>query len=463
MGATPALAESEIRFRTVADNIPQLAWMAGLDGRRIWYNRRWYDYTGQTPDEARNWGWRKVHHPDHLERVAESLRRACEAGEPWEDTFPLRGSDGSYRWFLARAVPVRNAEGRETLWFGTNTDLTERLAAEAALVRREAEFRAIFETAAAGVTEVDLQTGRYLRVNRRFCEIVGRTEAELLSGLGPEDVRHPEDDSVSAAARRTLITDGRYELERRYLRPDGTVVWVRASTAVVARDAEGRATRTVAVVQDITASKQAEHRQALLVAELNHRVKNALAVVQAMADQTLRGAGRDPARFAVDFTARLRTLARAHDLLTKSGWEPAGLGEVMRTALAPWLEETADARISVAYPDCNQATVSPKQAQALVLALHELATNATKHGALSRPDGRVELRCDKSATGYLILEWSETAGPPVAGPPARRGFGNRLLERALMHDLGSSASTELHFERSGLRAVIRFAPSSAEA
>jgi two-component sensor histidine kinase len=107
--------------------------------------------------------------------------------------------------------------------------------------------------------------------------------------------------------------------------------------------------------------------------------------------------------------------------------------------------------------------VSPKQAQALVLALHELATNATKHGALSRPDGRVELRCDKSATGYLILEWSETAGPPVAGPPARRGFGNRLLERALMHDLGSSASTELHFERSGLRAVIRFAPSSAEA
>ena len=123
--AEAALAESEARFRAVADNIPQLAWMADPDGRRVWYNRRWYDYTGLTPEEARGWGWRRAHHPEFLARAFARMRRAWEAGEPWEDTFPLRGADGDYRWVLTRAVPVRDALGRVAHWFGTNTDVTE--------------------------------------------------------------------------------------------------------------------------------------------------------------------------------------------------------------------------------------------------------------------------------------------------------------------------------------------------
>jgi PAS domain S-box-containing protein len=459
--AEAALAESEARSRAVADNIPQLAWMAEPDGRRIWYNRRWYEYTGQTPEEARDWGWRWVQHPDHLERVLEGTRRAWETGEPWEDTFPLRRYDGDYRWFLTRAVPVRDAKGLIAFWFGTNTDVTAQQEAEAALTAHAAEFRAIFETAAAGVTEVNLRTGRYLRVNRRFCEIVGRTEQELLGGLGPDDLSHPEDRGANAAALAAAAADGRYELERRYLRSDGIVVWVRASAAVAARDETGQATRTVAVVQDITERKRAEQRQSLLVAELNHRVKNALATVQALADQTLRGADGDPGRFVTDFTARLRTLARAHDLLTRRGWEPAGLGEVARAALELWLEEGGDCRVSLAGTD--EAMVSPRQAQALVLALHELATNAAKHGALSRPGGRVELCGRMGAGGVLTLEWSETGGPPVAGPPVRRGFGTRLLERGLPQDLGPSGFVKLCFEPGGLRAVIRFSPPGASA
>ena len=122
--AEAALAESEARLRAVADNIPQLIWIAHPDGRRYWFNRRWYEYTGQTPEEARDWGWRKAHHPDFRERVLEGLRRAREAGEPWEDTLPLRRHDGDYQWFLTRAVPVRDPEGRITHWFGTNTDVT---------------------------------------------------------------------------------------------------------------------------------------------------------------------------------------------------------------------------------------------------------------------------------------------------------------------------------------------------
>ena len=123
--AERALAESEARFHAIADNIPQLAWMAEPDGRRVWFNRRWYDFTGLTPEEARGWGWRQAHHPEFLERALARMGRAWEAGEPWEDTFPLRGRDGEYRWFLTRAAPVRDAQGRVAHWFGTNTDVTD--------------------------------------------------------------------------------------------------------------------------------------------------------------------------------------------------------------------------------------------------------------------------------------------------------------------------------------------------
>lgn len=120
------LRDREDQFRTMADALPQLAWMADVNGWIYWYNRRWYEYTGTTLDEMQGWGWRKVHHPEHVDRVVRSIRRSWDTGEPWEDTFPLRGANGQYRWFLSRAVPLKDAEGNVTRWFGTNTDITER-------------------------------------------------------------------------------------------------------------------------------------------------------------------------------------------------------------------------------------------------------------------------------------------------------------------------------------------------
>lgn len=128
-----ALRESEEQFRTMADSLPQLAWMADEKGWIYWYNRRWYEYTGTTLEEMEGWGWRKVHDPGHVDRVVEGIRHSFDTGEPWEDTFPLRGADGQYRWFLSRAVPIREADGRIKCWFGTNTDITER--------RRQEEFQ----------------------------------------------------------------------------------------------------------------------------------------------------------------------------------------------------------------------------------------------------------------------------------------------------------------------------------
>jgi PAS domain S-box-containing protein len=127
-----AARESEGRFRTMAESIPQLAWMADARGAIFWYNQRWYEYTGTDFDGMAGWGWQSVHHPDYVEQVSERYRRAMESGDPWEDTFPLRGRDGRFRRFLSRALPMRDAEGRVVRWFGTNTDVEEQLRAEEA-------------------------------------------------------------------------------------------------------------------------------------------------------------------------------------------------------------------------------------------------------------------------------------------------------------------------------------------
>ncbi|AIT81523.1 histidine kinase [Novosphingobium pentaromativorans US6-1] len=124
------LQESEERFRLLADNISQLAWIADSEGWIFWYNKRWFDYTGTTLEAMQGWGWKAVHHPDHVDRVVERVQHSWDTGEDWEDTFPLRGADGQYRWFLSRAVPIRDERGGIICWFGTNTDVTEMRDAE---------------------------------------------------------------------------------------------------------------------------------------------------------------------------------------------------------------------------------------------------------------------------------------------------------------------------------------------
>ncbi|HZQ24154.1 MAG TPA: ATP-binding protein [Terriglobales bacterium] len=134
---TEELRESESQFRSLANSIPQLAWMANPDGSVFWYNQRWYDYTGTTIDQVQGKGWTRTVHPEHSGRVVAGMQRCWELGVPWEDTFPLRDQQGNYRWFLSRALPIRDAAGNVVRWFGTNTDITERKQAEEALVKSE--------------------------------------------------------------------------------------------------------------------------------------------------------------------------------------------------------------------------------------------------------------------------------------------------------------------------------------
>lgn len=139
--AEQAVRDSEAFTRSVLENMAQFAWMGDETGSLFWYNQRWYDYTGTTLEQMQGWGWQAVQHPDYVDQVTEKYKHAIEQGIEWEDTFPLRGRDGQYRWFLSRAVPIRNSEGRVMRWFGTNTDISERIGVEAELeaARRQAE------------------------------------------------------------------------------------------------------------------------------------------------------------------------------------------------------------------------------------------------------------------------------------------------------------------------------------
>ncbi len=155
---TEQLRQSEEQFRTLANSIPQLAWMADAQGSIFWYNQRWYDYIGEGRQDIEGWGWTSVQHPDHVGRTMERLERAWSAGELWEDTFPLLGKDGKYKWFIARAVPLRDSQGSVARWFGTCTDISDQIAAEekirhlnSQLQQRLAELEAIMQVLPVGV------------------------------------------------------------------------------------------------------------------------------------------------------------------------------------------------------------------------------------------------------------------------------------------------------------------------
>ena len=136
-------ADSELQFRAMADFMPHLVWFTDHRGGTVWYNRRWYEYTGSSPDDVRGWGWAKAVHPEYAESALESFQRAWNAGTAWEDTYPLRRHDGEYHWFLARAAPFRDAAGKLIRWFGTNTDINDRIEAERLqeLLTREVNHR----------------------------------------------------------------------------------------------------------------------------------------------------------------------------------------------------------------------------------------------------------------------------------------------------------------------------------
>jgi len=307
---------AEERFRTLAENIPTLCWMAGPDGDISWYNSRWYEYTGAPHDDRDGRGWRTVVDPTVEAEVMARWRHCLATGEPFEMTFPIRGADGKFRPFLTQVVPLHDERGGIVRWFGTNTNMT------------------------------------------------------------------------------------REHRDRERLR--------------------------------------------LMVNELNHRVKNTLATIQAIASLTLR-ADEEPEQVRKNLTARIVALSKAHDVLTDTQWSGANLREIAALAAAPYSLADGGARIVIDGPATR---LPPKTAIAIALAFHELATNAAKYGALSVAAGSVALNWSEESAGrrrVLRITWREIGGPPVQAP-RRTGFGTRLIQRGLAADLNGRVQIDYRTE-----------------
>jgi PAS domain S-box-containing protein len=286
---------------------------------------------------------------------------------------------------------------------------------------------------------------------RRF-EFVS-SAAEKLLGHPPEDLKrdpelwfariHPEDRSVVGAIIEAGDTHRELPaIEYRFVDPDGIVKWVRDKPFVLPTEGGGR--RIGGLIRDVTDNKLAERQRELLVAELNHRVKNTLAIVQAIAAHTLHASS--PRDFETAFISRLETLAKAHDLLTRSHWNGASLKDVVDTSLAPFHGPEAKDRIATSGPNI---WIAPNTAVTLALAFHELATNATKYGSLSNEAGLVQItwRVEPEIEPREVqLRWRECGGPPLTAP-TRKGFGSLLMERVLAYD--AQGRTKLSFPASG--------------
>ena len=292
--AQGALRESEERLRTLADNISQFAWITDEKGWTFWYNKRWFEYTGTTLEEMEGRGWRKVYHPDHVDRVVEKISRCYETGEPWEDTFPLRSKDGTYRWFLSRALPIRDESGKVVRWFGTNTDVTEQRAAEEALRASEAKFRSVFEQAAIGMARVSFTDARWIDVNDAFCNMLGRSREEMLGTPWPK-ITHADDVDLDMIPFRKMAAGEleNYSVEKRFIHKQGRNIWARLTLSLV-RDAEGRPDYEIAIIEDVTERKRAEEavwkaneqlleadrRKNEFLAVLSHELRNPLAPIR---------------------------------------------------------------------------------------------------------------------------------------------------------------------------------------
>jgi two-component sensor histidine kinase len=356
------------------------------------------------------------------------------------------------------AVAMRSLENRR------EARQAGRFAAEAeARQAREERLRLALDAAGGCAWEVHPPTG-LSTWDAAARDLFGMPEEALPFDDALGLLAHPEDaGAVRDAVSRALdpAGDGRCAVEHRGARPgaDGRQRWfLSVGRARFSAENGRRATRLVCASLDVTGRRAAAERQALLVGELNHRVKNTLAVVLALAEQTRRATSRggpERRRFHADFQSRLLALARAHDLLTRGAWQATDLAELARAALAPFgILAAADGPPRI-EADGPRVLLAPEPAVALAMALHELATNASKHGALSSPDGQVSLAWGPAPEREAALDiaWTETGGPPLDGPPAHSGFGQRLLERALARQLEGEAVSE--YPRAGFAFRLR--------
>jgi len=342
----------------------------------------------------------------------------------------------SYWWFLAALIAKVARE------------IGERKRIDVAL--KESEIR-LQQTLRAGQMVAfawDPGTGLSRR-SENASEILGLEARAATHGLGKDFLTrlHPDDRKCFFAQIKGLCPERpSYSASFRFIRPDGREAWLE-ETGKAEFDASGRYVRIKGLTCDITERKRAQEQQRLLVRELDHRVKNVLASVGAVAQRTREGSGSVD-EFLQGFDGRIQSMANAHGLLSRSHWQGVSLKELVNNELAPCVR-TGGA--GVVGPD---VLVSAEAAQPIAIVLHELVTNASKYGALSAPHGHISVRwrCQQSGDAEVLsIDWTETGGPTVAAP-TETGYGTRCIRSLIPYELGGAV--DLVFDPAGVRCTI---------
>lgn len=357
-----------------------------------------------------------------------------------------RRKDGSKIRMIYSLTPIREISGRTVGYAVVAHDVTEREKAARQLREAVARTALALEAGRMGTFELDFESKRCSWSDQVY-GIFGLDSSTYQPDLKDSlELVHPEDRGLLQKGLEGAQRGEALELELRVRHSDGRYVWVQ-SRGLVRFDSQGNPQTLFGVISDITERKEAERRQHLLVGELNHRVRNTLATVQAIASQTLRRA-KSPAEFVPSFTERIQALSRAHTLLTRSAWQGTDLDSLIREQLILGGSD----RIICGGP---AVSLEPQTALQLALVLHELGTNARKYGSLSVPQGMVSVNwiIEHTDTGPVLqLKWLERGGPPVT-PPETTGFGTLLIERSLQQ--GQGGTSRISYDPDGLTCTIR--------
>jgi PAS domain S-box-containing protein len=446
--------ESEVRLRLAIRAAHIGIWDWDLETGEITYSPRAREIYGFGADQPiTHAAIAAATHPRDLEKNTALTRRALNpASQDKTASYEYRlkrPETGEIRWVEAYGEAMfARVEGKRTAirYLGTIRDITDRKKSEAALASSETRQRLAIDAARMAVWDYDFATDTFR----------GSPELNRIYGFEPsatptaEQLRacyaHGEQERVREVTEKAIREGHRQiEVEFQCRHPHGDTRWVLLRAEVTLAE-DGSYERAIGVVMDIDERKRSDERQALLLRELNHRVKNSLSVVQSLAAQTFRGDNARPEAVR-DFRDRIQALAKANDVLLQQDWVAFSLPALVRQITEPYFDHRAGRFII----DGGDLDVPPSLNVPIALALHELCTNAAKFGALSADGGHVEIRW-RQVGRHVELDWSEHGGPPV-GAPQTDGFGTRLISKVLASQIGE---VDLDFAESGVRCRMRF-------
>ena len=456
MNAT--LRATETSLRTIADLVPDLLWRSDAAGQADWFNQRWRDYTGFEADELMGRKWAEALHPlDRVPALADWTEAIVE-GVACQQERRIRDAQGNYRWFLMRAEPMRDEDGAIVAWYATATDTHEQRIALDALQQSELRFRTLVEGMPQLVWRA-VEHGHWTWSSPQWTTFTGQSEASS-HAQGWLDMLHPDDREDAQLAWARARQTGQLEIEGRIFHAATQSYRHFRTRALPVRSGESQRIEWLGTSTDIDDILQLQARQEVLVTELQHRTRNLMGVVQSTTRRTLQGSNSLD-DFAVSIENRFGALARVQSLLSRrAAGQRVSFDQLLREEISAHVHldgEGKGERVRLAGPSgvpLRSATV-----QTLALALHELATNAAKYGALSHSGGRLEV-CwkvhePKPGERLLLVDWRESGldGKPLSGAAGKGGgFGRELIERALPYQL--NASTSYVIEQDGVHCTI---------